>query len=412
MEAFLAVLRNVTQQDTVQYVLALLEDMVGDDEKYGELFLRAKCEGGADTFTVLLRLLQRHDWFTQEKASVVLATALANAPEGGEAPAPAPGAGAEEGDLLGLGDAGPSARPGGSLPMEKVVSTFLEFLCGQLRRPSHPEKSVPSSVHCLSKVLRQREARAMFLQAQGLHILANLLKDPESNPQFLYELVLCVWLLSYLPEAVQGMAKLGIPASLGEVARNVQKEKVLRVTVMALKNILKDLDQEASSDLTEAGLHKILAILKLGAWSDEELLEGLDWLGDKMEDCLKTEVSSFTKYRKEVSSGKLEWTVLHKEQKFWRMNIGQFQANAFHVVKLLAELLKSSSDPTTLAVACHDIGQFIVHHPRGREVVQDLNVKLDVMKLLQDSSPEVQKEALLCTQKIMLGKDTLSFVGA
>ena len=48
----------------------------------------------------------------------------------------------------------------------------------------------------------------------------------------------------------------------------------------------------------------------------------------------------------------------------------------------------------------------------GREVVQDLNVKLDVMKLLQDSSPEVQKEALLCTQKIMLGKDTLSFVGA
>merc|ERR1719506_976583 len=39
VEAFLAVLRNVTQQDTVQYVLALLEDMVGDDEKYGELFL-------------------------------------------------------------------------------------------------------------------------------------------------------------------------------------------------------------------------------------------------------------------------------------------------------------------------------------------------------------------------------------
>ncbi len=64
----------------------------------------------------------------------------------------------------------------------------------------------------------------------------------------------------------------------------------------------------------------------------------------------------------------------------------------------------------TLAVGCHDLGQFIVNHPQGRYIVNDLRGKELVMRLLGHSDAEVQKQALLCVQKLMLSKDKLDFL--
>lgn len=57
-----------------------------------------------------------------------------------------------------------------------------------------------------------------------------------------------------------------------------------------------------------------------------------------------------------------------------------------------------------LAVGCHDLGQFITYHPQGRFIVSDLRGKELVMRLMSHPDPDVQKQALLCVQKIMLGK--------
>ncbi len=64
----------------------------------------------------------------------------------------------------------------------------------------------------------------------------------------------------------------------------------------------------------------------------------------------------------------------------------------------------------SLAVGCHDLGQFIVTHPQGRYIVNDLRGKELVMRLLSHSEPEVQKQALLCVQKLMLSRDKLDFL--
>jgi V-type H+-transporting ATPase subunit H len=64
----------------------------------------------------------------------------------------------------------------------------------------------------------------------------------------------------------------------------------------------------------------------------------------------------------------------------------------------------------TLAVACHDLGQFIMHHPQGRYIITDLRGKELVMRHLAHPDPQVQKQALLCIQKIMLTKDKLDFL--
>lgn len=64
----------------------------------------------------------------------------------------------------------------------------------------------------------------------------------------------------------------------------------------------------------------------------------------------------------------------------------------------------------TLAVGCHDLGMFIMNHPQGRYIVSDLRGKELVMRLMAHPDHEVQKQALLCVQKIMITKDKLEFL--
>lgn len=57
------------------------------------------------------------------------------------------------------------------------------------------------------------------------------------------------------------------------------------------------------------------------------------------------------------------------QEQFWRENVGQFEERDFQVLRVLLKLLESSREPRTLAVACHDLGQFITYYPAGKGVV-------------------------------------------
>jgi V-type H+-transporting ATPase subunit H len=54
---------------------------------------------------------------------------------------------------------------------------------------------------------------------------------------------------------------------------------------------------------------------------------------------------------------------------------------------------------------------FIMHHPAGRGIVSDLRGKELVMRQMAHPDPDVQKQALLCVQKIMITRDKLDFLG-
>lgn len=74
--------------------------------------------------------------------------------------------------------------------------------------------------------------------------------------------------------------------------------------------------------------------------------------------------------------------------------------------------METSNDPTTLAVACYDLSQFIQYHPGGRIVVSDLKAKERVMNLMNHDSAEVRKNALLSVQRLFLGAKYASFIQA
>lgn len=66
----------------------------------------------------------------------------------------------------------------------------------------------------------------------------------------------------------------------------------------------------------------------------------------------------------------------------------------------------------TVAVGCSDVGMFVTFHPQGRYIVNDLRGKELVMRHMANPDPEVQKQALLCVQKLMLTREKLEFLTA
>ena len=68
----------------------------------------------------------------------------------------------------------------------------------------------------------------------------------------------------------------------------------------------------------------------------------------------------------------------------------------------LVYLVQNSKNPLILSICCHDIGEFVRFHPRGRAVASSLGVKQAIMVLMENQDPDVQKHALLCTQKLLV----------
>lgn len=106
-------------------------------------------------------------------------------------------------------------------------------------------------------------------------------------------------------------------------------------------------------------------------------------------------------YKKELMSGKLEWTPSHTSDSFWKDNYKAFEANGQEAAKKLVELLQSE-DVQILAIACNDTAQLIKHHPDGRRLMTQHGAKLPAMQALKHPDPIVQKHALGCVQRLMV----------
>jgi V-type H+-transporting ATPase subunit H len=236
VDAFLTVLRNVTKEETVQYILALLLQMLQANPGRAALFHSAQQQGGpaggTDPYAVLLRLLQRSDWFTQDKACQLLVAVVRSRPNKGAFVTTSTAA-ASSSSSSGAAAASPSAAAaaaGPADPAEQSITSFVDWLCSQLRRytisssssngsagggvsTSAVPKQVPSAVAALAVLLREKPVRQLFTQAGGVGLLAPLLRactGPTSS-QLAYEISLCLWQLSFYPPAVAAMSMTGVP---------------------------------------------------------------------------------------------------------------------------------------------------------------------------------------------------------
>ncbi|GMI78935.1 hypothetical protein like AT3G42050 [Hibiscus trionum] len=427
VKVFVSILRDISKEETVEYVLALIDEMLTANPKRARLFHDKSlanedtyepflmsddcCMAGIPilnvvvihtTFTSLLhfcfdsklRLLWKGNWFIQEKSCKILSLILSARPK-------------TQDGVVANGEASNSKTKLSTI--DDVLKELVEWLCTQLKKPSHPSRGIPTAINCLAALLKEPVVRSSFVQADGVKLLIPLIcpASTQQSIQLLYETCLCVWLLSYYEPAIEYLATSRALPRLVDVVRSSTKEKVVRVIVLTFRNLLSK--GTFGAQMVDLGLPHIVQSLKAQAWSDEDLLETLNQLEDGMKDNIK-KLSSFDKYKQEVLLGHLDWSPMHKDPQFWRDNITCFEENDFQILRVLITIMDSSTDPRALAVACFDLSQFIQHHPAGRVIVNDLKAKERVMKLMNHESAEVTKNALLCIQRLFLGAKYASFL--
>nr|CAB3454584.1 unnamed protein product [Digitaria exilis] len=342
------------------------------------------------------RLLWKGNWFVQEKSCKILTDIISARPK-------------LQNGMLPNGDSSNSKSKLTST--HDVLRGLVDWLCSQLRNPTHPSCSIPTAIHCLSTLLREPYVRTLFVQADGIKLLIPLISpaSTQQSIQLLYETCLCIWLLSFYDAAVDYLSTTKVIPKLVEVVKGSTKEKVVRVVVMSFRNLLAK--GAFAAQMIDLGLPQIVQNLKAQAWTDEDLLDALNQLEVGLKDNLK-KLSSFDKYKQQVLLGHLDWSPMHKDPSFWRENINNFEENDFQILRVLMTIIDTSSDTTALAVACYDLSQFLQYHPSGRIVVADLKAKDRVMKLMNHENTEVRKNALLCVQRLFLGAKYASFLQA
>lgn len=150
-------------------------------------------------------------------------------------------------------------------------------------------------------------------------------------------------------------------------------------------------------------LHRLVDTLKQSKWGDPEIEDDLAVIADRLSEEV-LEMSSWDMYRAEIMSGVLLWSPVHLSEKFWKENVTHFEDENWEVLGKLCEIVRTGKDSLTLSIAAHDLGEFVRYHPRGKIMLQEASVKVDLMKLLVNENPDVRKNALFALQKIMANK--------
>ncbi|PIO56877.1 v-ATPase subunit H, partial [Teladorsagia circumcincta] len=200
-----------------------------------------------------------------------------------------------------------------------------------------------TTARCLQMMLRIDQYRHAFVEAEGIQAIVAALNG-KANFQLQYQLVFALWCLTFNPDIARRTPALGVIQALGDILSESSKEKVIRIIMATFSNILRKVDEreikkEAALQMVQCKTLKTLELMDAKKYDDTEL---------------------------EVRSGRLQWSPVHKSDKFWRENAPRFNEKNFELIKILIRLLESSQDPLILCVAAHDVGEYVRHYPRGK----------------------------------------------
>jgi V-type H+-transporting ATPase subunit H len=252
----------------------------------------------------------------------------------------------------------------------------------------------------LSNLLKQDTYRRSVFEVFG--IVEKILAVSVESPGALYRALFCLWVSSFNEDVlVRILAPRAdsIVALLKSTFTDCRVEKILRIALAVVTNLVNA--PSFSVAMVESGIVHAIQPLEYEKWRDAELYDAIRGAANRVA-AETSRHSNFERYEKELRGESLKWGFIHSE-KFWLENVNQFEKDNFAPVAQLVKLL-ASSDPETQAVACHDLGEFARLHPSGRRVIAKLNGKNAVMALMTNGTREVSKEALLCTQKLMLNQ--------
>lgn len=304
---------------------------------------------------------------------------------------------------------------------------YFAWLRSQLATENHDY--LQSAVACLQRLLRIPYYRNEFFEFDGVDCLLPLLST-QYGYQLQYQIAFCLWLMSYSqPISLQMRQYKKLIPTLSDVLKMAQKEKVLRMIIATFVNLLNNSSENAAihREYTLIMIQcKVLRSLELiiqthcnkepergkktsrniPAKKQDEIDEDLAQDCELLEQILteaEQKLSSVDEYISELISGRLEWSPVHKSQRFWRENAHKFNDNKYELLNKLGAILESTaSEALELQVACHDLGEYARHYARGKTVLDSLGIKPHIMKLMAHKDQMVKYQALVAVQKIMI----------
>ncbi|KAF8803618.1 ATPase, V1 complex, subunit H [Phlegmacium glaucopus] len=363
---YLSLLKKLQRVDTMQCLLVLITDALLDHEERISLFIDTAQVDPDLPYAPLLRSLDVQDEFVQLKTAQILTVLLS----------------AESTPL----------RP-------HQIQAFLTVLSASIQGSSTNKRDV--AVQCLESLLSRPDYRQEVWRFSG--IISGFVEILKRNPgpQMSYQVAFCIWLLSFEQNIAEQINKqYDIIPTLVEVAQNAVKEKVIRVIVATFRNLV---TKAPAANLPAMLVSQLLPFAKnLAArkWSDEDILEDVQYLKEELNIRFQS-LTTYDEYASELASGHLSWTPVHESDDFWKENATKLNDKDYEQLRILIKLLCDSADPTVLAVAVHDVGQYVKHYERGKKPIAELGGKARAMELMTHPDSNVRYRALLSVQQLV-----------
>eukprot|EP00817_Percolomonadidae_sp_ATCC50343_P007071 CAMPEP_0117428818 /NCGR_PEP_ID=MMETSP0758-20121206/8442_1 /TAXON_ID=63605 /ORGANISM="Percolomonas cosmopolitus, Strain AE-1 (ATCC 50343)" /LENGTH=339 /DNA_ID=CAMNT_0005215387 /DNA_START=390 /DNA_END=1406 /DNA_ORIENTATION=- len=317
----------------------------------------------------------------------------------------------------------------------RYVLTEIESLMLKLRKAfdstNKRETLLPlrMAVHLMMQMLSDEEPRRIYYEIharakepKNFEQLIYFLDRYDSDMQLTYEMIYCIWLLSFNKRFAQlfyvdKVSDMKTFSLLHFILKNTNTEKVIRITISLFRNLVTSESAKLLTCLVRLGVPKTLDNFAHGSFQDEDIMTEVNKLVEELEEYIE-QISSFDEYRQEVVSNRLCWTPVHKSEKFWRENIKKFAEGDYILIRMLTAMLVAAAadaadvseealpedaslptmeslnvpeitttlDPTVIGIACHDIGQFVSFHPRGKKILEKFGTKFLIYQLMEHPS--------------------------
>jgi V-type H+-transporting ATPase subunit H len=252
--------------------------------------------------------------------------------------------------------------------LNPILESFMSWMTSRLSS-ARTSESLAIVTPSLTVLMVNQQAREAYDAVDGMAYLSRHLRIPPqmessstshgssipaspSSPsrrtgasvQQLYELTYCMWLLSYDCQDSRRLRKHfhrdGAVPNLCELIVAAPREKVVRLALSTLRNLAfctspdrnySTNTKETTNDVVEfgqdlfrremvaCGLSKAVDRMVLRQWSDPDIGQDLDLLGQVLRDTFQ-HMSRWDVYKSEVESSYLQWGIVHTEE-FFRENV-------------------------------------------------------------------------------------------
>uniref|UniRef100_A0A672Q382 V-type proton ATPase subunit H n=1 Tax=Sinocyclocheilus grahami TaxID=75366 RepID=A0A672Q382_SINGR len=344
-KTFLNLMAHISKEQTVQYILTLIDDTLQENHQRVNIFFDYAKKTKNTAWSYFLPMLNRQDLFTVHMVSCYQFNYVGS-------------------------------------------SQYVQCVAG-----------------CLQLMLRVNEYRFAWVEADGVNCITAVLSN-KCGFQLQYQMIFCVWLLAFSPQLCEQLRRYNVVPALSDILQESVKEKVTRIILAAFRNLLeksaeRETRQEYALAMIQCKVLKQLENLDQQKYDDEDITDDIKFLLERLGESVQ-DLSSFDEYSSELKSGRLEWSPVHKSEKFWRENAVRLNEKNYELLKILTRLLEVSDDPQVIAVAAHDVGEYVRHYPRGKRVIEQLGGKQLVMNHMHHEDQLVRYNALLAVQKLMV----------